>query len=66
MGVTRKRSASEARGGNARPEKSYPKKEYPKNEYPKKEYPKKEGGEQKAKKTALVCDLQSCSSDHPL
>jgi len=61
MGVTRKRSASEARGGNARPEKSYPKKEYPK-----KEYPKKEGGEQKAKKTALVCDLQSCSSDHPL
>ncbi|CAD0029019.1 unnamed protein product [Aureobasidium pullulans] len=48
MGVTRKRSASEARGGNARPEKSYPKKEYPK-----KEYPKKEGGEQKAKKTAL-------------
>ena len=61
MGVTRKRSASEARGGNARPEKSYPKKEYPK-----KEYPKKEGGEQKAKKTALVCDLQSCSSDHLL
>lgn len=61
MGVTRKRSASEARGGNARPEKSYPKKEYPK-----KEYPKKEGGEQKAKKTALVCDLQSCSSVHPL
>lgn len=61
MGVTRKRSASEARGGNARPEKSYPKKEYPK-----KEYPKKEGGEQKAKKTALVCDLLSCSSDHPL
>lgn len=59
MGVTRKRSASEARGGNARPEKSYPKKEYPK-----KEYPKKEGGEQKAKKTALVCDLQSCFSDH--
>jgi ribosome biogenesis protein MAK21 len=54
MGVTRKRSASEARGGNARPEKSYPKKEYP----------KKEGGEQKAKKTALVCDLQSCFSDH--
>ncbi|THZ31463.1 CBF-domain-containing protein [Aureobasidium pullulans] len=51
MGVTRKRSASEARGGNARPEKSYPKKEYPK-----KEYPKKEGGEQKAKKTALIFD----------
>jgi hypothetical protein len=49
MGVTRKRSADEARAGGSRPERTFPKKEYPK-----KEYTKKEGGDQKAKKTPLV------------
>jgi ribosome biogenesis protein MAK21 len=52
MGVTRKRSADEARAGGSRPERSFPKKEYPK-----KEYTKKEGGDQKAKKTPLVCAI---------
>lgn len=52
MGFARKRSADEARTGGSRPERAYPKKEFPK-----KEYSKKDGGEQKAKKTPLVCDL---------
>jgi ribosome biogenesis protein MAK21 len=52
MGVTRKRSADEARAGGSRPERTFPKKEYPK-----KEYTKKEGGDQKAKKTPLVSCL---------
>ena len=55
MGVTRKRSADEARSGGSRPERSFPKKDYPK-----KEYSKKEGGDQKAKKTPLVCALSFC------
>lgn len=65
MGVTRKRSADEARAGGSRPERTFPKKEYPK-----KEYSKKEGGDQKAKKTPLVCILPFCFgnafSDHNL
>lgn len=55
MGVTRKRSADEARAGGSRPERTFPKKEYPK-----KEYSKKEGGDQKTKKTPLVCALPFC------
>lgn len=58
MGVTRKRSADEARAGGSRPERSFPKKEYPK-----KEYAKKEGGDHKAKKTPLVCALPFCSAN---
>ncbi|KAI5274240.1 CBF-domain-containing protein [Aureobasidium subglaciale] len=68
MGVTRKRSASEANGGNSRPERPYPKKEYPKkdfpkkeypkNDYPKKDFPKKEGGDYKAKKTPLIFEVR--------
>jgi hypothetical protein len=52
MGVTRKRSADEARAGGSRPERTFPKKEFPK-----KEYSKKDGGDQKAKKTPLVSCL---------
>jgi ribosome biogenesis protein MAK21 len=66
MGFARKRSADEARAGGSRPERTFPKKEYPKKEYSKKEYPKKEGGEQKAKKTPLVCDLPLCCAEHAL
>lgn len=61
MGFARKRSADEARAGGSRPERTFPKKEYPK-----KEYSKKEGGEQKAKKTPLVCDLPSSCAEHAL
>jgi hypothetical protein len=60
MGVTRKRSADEARAGGSRPERTFPKKEYPK-----KEYSKKEGGDQKAKKTPLVSALRFCFGETP-
>lgn len=61
MGFARKRSADEARAGGSRPERAYPKKEYPK-----KEHSKRDGGEQKAKKTPLVCGLLSCCTAYAL
>jgi hypothetical protein len=61
MGVTRKRSADEARAGGSRPERTFPKKEYPK-----KEYTKKDGGDQKAKKTPLVSCLEFALTKHSL